>query len=107
MPDEVLSDFPHRAGELAAFGQHVIERGDEQIDFAFADDERRQNLHHVHGVAGDLGQDAVLAQHLGHDHLGEENLVDFVQELPRHLELELDRLVELDRDNQPFCRALP
>ena len=44
----------------------------------------------------------MFAQHLGHDHLREEDLVDFVQKFPRHLELELRRLVELDPDDQAF-----
>ncbi len=60
-------------------------------------------FNHVHGVTGDLGQDAMLGEHLGHDHLGEEDLVDLVQKLPRHLELKLVRLVELDRDHETLA----
>ena len=60
-------------------------------------------FNHIHGVTGDLGQDAMLREHLGHDHLREEDLVDLVQKLPRHLELKLVRLVELDRDHETFA----
>src|SRR5437773_368052 len=53
-------------------------------------------------MAGDLRENTMLAQHLGYDHLREEDLVDFVEKLPRHLELELGRLMELDSDDEPF-----
>ena len=103
MADEVLADFPHGAGELSAFGQDIVERGDEEIHFFFADDEGRKNLDYVHGVTGHLSENAMLAQHLGDDHLGEEHLVDFVEEFPRHFELEFRRLVELDADDEAFA----
>jgi len=102
VPNEVLSDLPHRARELSAIGQDIVERGDEKIHFFFGDDERRENFDHVHRVAGDLRQNPMLAQHLGDDHLGEEDLVDFVEKLPRHLEFELGRLVKLDSDDEAF-----
>src|SRR5947209_9877154 len=41
--DKVIADLPHGSGEFAAFGQDVVERIHETIDFAFADRERRQN----------------------------------------------------------------
>ena len=44
-----------------------------------------------------------LREHLGHDHLREEDLVDLVQKFPGHLELKLVRLVELDRDHESFA----
>ncbi|MEY2493434.1 MAG: hypothetical protein QOH24_2385, partial [Verrucomicrobiota bacterium] len=102
MPHEILADFPHRAGELATLRQDVVERGDEEIDLAFADDQRRQNFDNVHGVPGHLGQNPMLAQHLSDDHLREKDFVDFVKEFPRHLQFELGRLVELDPDNEAF-----
>ena len=45
----------------------------------------------------------MLAQHLGHDHLREKNLVDLVQQLPRHFEFELLGFVEFDSDHQAFA----
>ena len=73
------------------------------ICLALTNDQGRQNLDYVHGMPGDLGEDAMLAQHLGHDHLGEKNFVDLVQNLPPHLELQFLRFLEFNRDNQ----ALP
>ena len=48
----------------------------------------------------------MFAQHLGHDHLRKEHLVDLVQKFPRHLELELARLVKLDSNHQAFAAHL-
>ena len=45
----------------------------------------------------------MLTQHLGHDHLREENLVDLVQQLPRHFEFELLRFMKFDPDHQAFA----
>ena len=45
----------------------------------------------------------MFAQHLGHDHLGEQHLVDLVQKFPRHLEFELRWLVKFDADYQTFA----
>ena len=101
--NKVLSDLPHRAGEFAALSQGRVERVDKHIHLAFADDERGQNLDHVHGVAGHLAKDAMLREHLGHDHLREEDLVDLVQEFPGHLELKFVRLVKLNRDHESFA----
>ena len=60
-------------------------------------------LQHVHRMTGYLRENAVFAQHLSHDHLREEHLVDLVQKLPRHLELELARLVKLNPDHEAFA----
>ena len=48
-----------------------------------------------------LGKDPVLAQHLRHDHLRKEHLVDFVQKLPRHFKFQFPRLMEFDSDHEP------
>src|SRR5581483_9678845 len=104
--DEVVSQLPHRAGKFAALGENVIQRINEHIDFLFANDERRENFHHVHRVTRHLRENAMLAQHLGHDHLGKEHLVDLVQKLPGHLELELARLMKLDSNHQAFATYL-
>ena len=45
----------------------------------------------------------MLAEHLGHDHLREEDLVDFVQQLPRHFEFELLRFMKFDPDHESFA----
>src|SRR5438128_594891 len=66
--NKIIPELPHRSRKFAAFGEDVVERVDEQVDFFLADDEGRQNFHHIHRVTRDLGQDAMLAQHLGHHH---------------------------------------
>src|SRR5262249_46370345 len=101
--DKIVSKFPHWTRKFATFGEHVVERVDKHIDFFFADDKRRKDLEDVHSVTGHLRQDTVLAQHLSHDHLGEEHLVDLVQKLPRHLELELAGFVKLNTHHEAFA----
>src|SRR6266545_2308102 len=99
--DEIIPEFPHRSRKFAALGKNVIERIDEHVDFLFSDDKRRQNLHHIHGVPGNLREDTMLAQHLCHDHLREQHLVDLVQKFPRHLQFELLWFMKLDPDHEP------
>src|SRR5436305_3390321 len=53
-------------------------------------------------MPGHLGENAMLTQHLGHNHLREEDLVDFVQKLPTYLQSKFGRLVKLDGDDQTF-----
>src|SRR4030095_1075983 len=79
--NKIVSKFPHRARKLATFRKHVVKCVNEHVDFFFADDERRQNFQHIHRVTSYLGENAVLAQHLSHDHLRKEHLVDLVQKL--------------------------
>ena len=90
-------------GNLPAFGEHIVERIDEFVNLDFANDQRRKNFHHIHGVPGNLGKNAMLAQHLRHHHLREKHLVDLVQEFPGHLQLEFSRLMEFDADHQAFA----
>ena len=42
----------------------------------------------------------MFAQHLGHNHLREERLVDLGQKFPRHLQLQFLRLVKFDPDHE-------
>ena len=59
--NEIIPYLPHRAGEFPALRQGRVKRVDEHVDFAFADDQRREDFDHIHRVAGDLRQDAMLA----------------------------------------------
>src|SRR5262245_41840564 len=104
--DKIVSKLPHWTGKFAAFVEHVVERINEHVDFFFADDERRKNFQHVHRVTGYLRENAVLAQHLSHDHLRKEHLVDLVQKLPCHLELELVRFMKLNSHHEAFAAHL-
>src|SRR5689334_4842449 len=103
MPDKVLPNLPHRPREFAALSQSRVERVDKKVDFFFPNNERRQNLDHIHRVTRNLGENAMLSEHLSHDHLRKEDLVDLMQKFPCHLELKLVRLMKLNRDHQTFA----
>src|ERR1044071_7200107 len=100
---EIVFKFPHWTGEFATFSEYVVECVYEHVDFFFANDERRQNFQHIHAMTGYLRQNTVLAQHLGHDHLSKEDLVDLVQQLPSHLELELGGFMKLNAHHETFA----
>ena len=51
----------------------------------------------------DLLTTPMLREHLGYNHLREEDLVHFVQEFPGHFQLKLVRLMEFDRDDKSFA----
>ena len=61
--------------QVAGHAMDVIKSADKFFDFALPNYQRRQDFDHVHRVTRDLSKDSMPAQHLGHNHLGEEHLV--------------------------------
>src|SRR4051812_24601229 len=104
--DKIVPEFPHRSRKFATLHQYVVQSVNEHVDFFFADDQRRKDFQHVHAMTGYLRKNTMFAQHLSDDHLREEHLVDLVQKLPCHLELELARFVKLDAHHEAFATYL-
>src|SRR5579872_818907 len=79
---ERLAELEDERGVAVRVVQHVVERLDEVGDLRLADDERRQQLDHVHVVGGDLGEDAVAVEERADDQLREEPLAGALHHLP-------------------------
>ena len=59
--DQGLAERPDRARHPMGGGDHVVEGVLDQVAILIGDDERRQQLDGVAGMAGDLGQHLVVA----------------------------------------------
>src|SRR5262249_43119314 len=98
-----LAERPDCAGDAVGGGDHVVEGTLDEVAILVGDDEGRQQLDGVAGVAGDLSQHLVVLEERDRNELAEQSLVCRFQQVPAGLELQRRRRPELDPDHQALA----
>lgn len=73
VPREPPPEVDVEAKAVVRVGKHLVEGIDEQGYLLGAGDQRREELDHVHAVAGDLGKDVVMLEERHDEELGKES----------------------------------
>jgi hypothetical protein len=81
--------------------EHLVERGGEAHEILLLDDERGEDLDDVHVVAGDLGEDPVLAEQRDRDELSEQTGLACLHHVPQPPPRAAGGRTELERPHQP------
>ncbi len=99
-------EMPHRAGAVVDRVHDLPERLQELGRILAAQGERREQLEHVHVIAGRLGEDAMVLEEGTDDHLGEKPAAGHGQRAPPGTQPPRPGTAELDADQQPAAADL-
>src|SRR6202521_5349652 len=86
--DQGLAERPDGAGHPVTAGDHAVERPFDPCAILVRDDQRRQELDRMTGMAGDLAENLVLLEQGYGDELAEQPLACRFQSVPGSLQLE-------------------
>src|ERR1700674_332388 len=101
--DQGLAERPDGAGHPVTAGDHAVERPFDPCAILVRDDQRRQELDRMTGMAGDLAENLVLLEQGYGDELAEQPLACRFQSVPGRLQLERLRRTERDADHHPLA----
>src|SRR3546814_384543 len=85
VPGEGAAEVPHRAADVVAVADHLVEGLDDPAPVALVDGERRQQLDDVAVVAGNLAEHLVVAQQRDQHELAEQAAPGAVHQVPGRL----------------------
>src|SRR4051812_27867852 len=103
MVDQGFPERPDSARNPMAGSDHGLECLDDVFTIFRSENQWRQQLDRVAGMAGDLTENLMLLKKWNRNQLAEQTLVGGLQKIPRRFQLQRSRRAEFNADHQTLA----